>query len=78
MNAIRRRQLEELSSRIEEIQRELWGVKYEEDDCRESMPENLQNSSRYEESEACSDNLEDAMQYIDDALDAISAAIGNN
>lgn len=54
----------ERKQRIEITIGELENVLEEEDEIRDNMPENLQNSSRYEESEAASENLQTAIDAL--------------
>lgn len=46
-----------------------------EDDCVERVPENLQGSNRYEAMENALDNLNRAMEQLDEAKESLSAAI---
>lgn len=46
-----------------------------EDDCVERVPENLQGSDRYEAMENALDNLNRAMEKLDEAKECLSAAI---
>lgn len=71
MNAARRNKLIELLGLISTIKSLLDGIMSEEDDARESMPENLQGSSRYEESEEASDKMSDAFSSLCEAYDYI-------
>ena len=50
---------------------ELENIKDEEDDARENIPENLENSEMYEASENCSDTIEDAISDIEGAINSI-------
>lgn len=47
-----------------------------EEDCMDNYPENLQSTERFEHMEAAVDNLNDALEKIDDAKGHIEAAIG--
>ena len=47
-----------------------------EEDCMENYPENLQSTERFEHMEAAVDNLNDALEKLDDAKGHIEAAIG--
>lgn len=46
-------------------------IRIDEQDCLDNMPENLENSERYEMMEAAVENLEDAVDALDDALRGI-------
>ena len=57
MNNKRRKQISGCISTLEDILAE-------EDDSRSSMPENLENSERYKESENASENLQEALDAL--------------
>ncbi len=46
-----------------------------EQDCIDNYPENLQSTERFEQMEAAVDNLNDALEKIDDAKGHIESAI---
>ena len=46
-----------------------------EEDCVDNYPENLQNTERFENMEAAVDNLNDAMEKLDDVKAHIELAI---
>lgn len=50
-------------------------AKYEEESCLTNLPENLENSDRYESMEKAVDNLEDALGSIIEAKDYLLEAI---
>lgn len=75
MNRTRREKLRTLMARISDIRDELEAVCEEEDEARESMPENMQDGDRYAASEECSEamtsgcsSLDEAIGYIEDAV----------
>jgi len=49
-------------------------VREEEKDCLDNMPENLQNSERYEAMEEAVDALEEAIESINEANESIEQA----
>lgn len=57
LNNKRRKQISGCISTLEDILAE-------EDDSRSSMPENLENSERYKESENASENLQEALDAL--------------
>lgn len=75
MNKQRRNQIQKIIDKLgeleplaEEIKSMIEEVKGEEEDYKDNMPENLQQSERYETAEAAVENLEsayDAMEQID-------------
>ena len=74
MNKIRRKTLNELYDKLAELRDLLEEVKCEEEDYRDNMPENLQNSERYEIAENACDNMDSAVCSIEEALDYIESA----
>lgn len=47
----------------------------QESDCLDNMPENLQDTDRYEKMEKAVENLEAALEHIENAQDCIDEAI---
>ena len=76
MNNIRRKALDKLVSRIQDIRDELESIKYEEEECYENIPEGLKESERAEASQEAASSMECAIDYLDSALDEIESAIG--
>lgn len=75
MNKIRRKALQEIYDKLSDLREELEAIKDEEDESRENMPENLQGSERYEQSETASGNIDEAMEYLSSAFDSIESAM---
>lgn len=75
MNKFRRKALQDIFDKITELQEELEAIKNEEDESRENMPENLQGSERYEQSETASSDMEGAIEYLSSACDSIESAM---
>lgn len=75
MNKIRRKALQEIYDKFSDLREELETIKDEEDESRENMPENLQGSERYEQSETASGNIDEAMEYLSSACDSIESAM---
>jgi len=74
MNKKRRGELERICALVEQARDALEAVQDEEEDSRDSIPESLQYTERYEQSEAASDNLVDAVSSLEDAITSIQAA----
>lgn len=72
MNARRRGQLKKLELQLIVWLGELESIKEEEEESRENMPDNLNGSERYELSEEASQDLEDAYDSIEEAINALS------
>ena len=76
MNNTRRKQLDELISKIEDVKVELESIMSDEDEYRDNMPESLQESERYQNSEDASSSMEGAMEALDEAIEKLEEAKG--
>lgn len=74
MNKQRRKTLTDIYDQIAELRDLLEEVKEEEEEYCDNMPENLQNSERYEVAVEACDNLDSALSSIEEALDYIESA----
>ena len=75
MNKLRRKTLQKIFDQLSDLREEIEAVKEEEDGSRENMPENLQGSEHYEQSETASSNMDDAMEYISSACDSLESVL---
>ena len=62
---------DEMADAIDDVMADVRGIKDEEQQCLNNMPDNLEGSERYDAMEAAVDNLEDAMDSLDDALKGV-------
>ena len=60
--------LDAIKEILEDIESDLGCLYDDEVCCMDNIPENLQESIRYEKAEAACDNLESAVDYIGDAV----------
>lgn len=74
MNNTRRKQLNELISKIEDVKVELESIVADEEEYRDNMPESLQESERYQKSEDASGSMEEAMELLDEAIEKLEEA----
>lgn len=74
MNKQRRKTINEIYEKIADLRNLLEEVKGEEEEYRDNMPENLQNSERYYVAEEACDNLDSAISSLEEALDYIESA----
>lgn len=74
MNKARRKQLEEISSKISEIRDELESIMGDEEEYRDNIPENLQGSERYEIADTACSEMQDALDSLDEAISSIDTA----
>lgn len=72
MNKVRRTQIQKVSDSISNIIAEIETIRDEEDEARESMPENLVGSERYETSEVASDTLQDTIDLLEESVERLS------
>lgn len=72
MNKVRRTQIQRVSDWISNIIAEIETIRDEEDEARESMPENLVGSERYETSEVASDALQDTIDLLEESVERLS------
>lgn len=75
MNKSRRRELKKVIQSLLDVRDDLEIVRDEEDETRDNRPESLQVSIQYEESEACSEAMNSALDSIDEAIGYIEDAI---
>ena len=74
MNALRRKNLNEVISRIEELSEVLEELMGEEEEYRDNMPENLQGGARWEKADQACNCLQDALDNLEEAVSSIDEA----
>lgn len=74
MNAQRRKRIAELRSKLEDVQAEVEGLAEEEREYYDNMPESFQSGEKGDVADRAASNLEEAVQYIQSALDELSEA----
>ncbi len=67
MNKERRKQIAAIVNRISGIVSDLEMVKDDEDEYRDNMPENLQGSTRYDDSDEASNVMQCALDALEEA-----------
>lgn len=75
LNNTRRKKLQEIYDIISDAKEQLEILYDEEETYKDSIPENLQNSERYEKAEYAINNIDYAISSLDDALDNIEETI---
>ncbi|SDW45670.1 hypothetical protein SAMN05216391_10864 [Lachnospiraceae bacterium KHCPX20] len=73
MNNARRKIISTISTKLDGIKSEVQNVMYEEQDAYDSMPENLQGSTRGEESEEAIDTLDEVVNSIEEAIEGLES-----
>ena len=76
MNALRRKRLAEIIESIEEIKADLEEVLEEEENCRDNMPESLQETERYQIMDEACDSIQSAIDALDEAADNLGEIEG--
>lgn len=77
MNKKRREEIDKIISQLDKISDSIKDIIYDEDESRRNMPENLEYSSAYEASENASDEMNNAVDLIDEAKDCLENAKGS-
>lgn len=75
MNRVRRKALADIQEQIETLRDELEGLMEEEEEYRDNIPENLQGSERYETADTACDNMNSAIESLEQAADYIEDAM---
>lgn len=75
MNKNRRSRLKGIEEDLGRCLNLLSSIYDEEQDCIDNIPENLQDSDRYLDMEACAEALSDAVYNLEEAVDLINEAI---
>lgn len=85
MNAVRRkeisrvlRRLTELTEDLSDILGDIENIRDEESEALENIPESLQETERYDQSEAAAENLEEAYDIFSDMRDSLVVQTKNN
>ena len=74
MNKTRRINLLQIAVELEELKASLKELKEEEEEYQANIPENLQNSERYEKAENAICNLDDAISDLEEVIIKVEAA----
>ena len=75
MNNERRKQIRQWIKQAEVLKSNLENILWDEQNYYDNIPENLQSSSRAEDSEASIECLEEAIDIIGEAIDKADEAI---
>lgn len=75
MNNARRKQIRKISDQISELLEVLREIQEEEEEARDSMPESLWGSERYEKADSACDCLAEAADGMEEVLEKLEEAI---
>lgn len=75
MNNTRRKQIQEIIDKLEELKSDVEMLKDEEQEAFDNLPEGIQASERGEAMETAAYNLEEAYDYMDSVIDSLTESI---
>ena len=75
MNKERRKNLQSIIERLEELKSDLEELQIEEEEYRDNIPENMQSGERYEKAEEACNAMQCAVDAFDEAISNIESAI---
>ena len=75
MNKIRRKNLQSIIDQLEELKGSLEDLQAEEEEYRDNIPENMQESERYEKADEACDNLSEAVDNLEEVISSIKAGM---
>ena len=74
MNNKRRKQISEVLGTLDYLRETIEDIHAEEEEAFENMPESLEGSDRYDAMEEAVSNLEDAVDLVDELIEALENA----
>lgn len=77
MNNLRRKRIGKLVDILFNVKEAFESIAEDEEEYIDNIPENLQNSSRYEEAEEALYNLNEVVSSLDEVLATLSCVIEN-
>lgn len=72
MNNLRRKRIAKLVDVLSNVKEAFESIAEDEEEYIDNIPENLQNSSRYEQAEEALDSLNYVVSSLDDAIETLS------
>lgn len=75
MNNVRRKALAKIREKIEDVIAEFEPIKEEDDEAFSNIPDNLQETERYEMAQTANDALNELMDALENALESIETAV---
>ena len=76
MNKMRRKRIDEVISKLQNLQGEIEDITSEEEEYRDNMTENLVNSEKYETAENACGSLDSAYSSVEEAMEMLEEAKG--
>lgn len=75
MNNTRRKSIQKIFDRLEELMQDIEALQEEEQDCYDNLPESLQYGERGQAMQEAADNLEYAAISVQEALECLEEAM---
>ena len=75
MNNTRRKAIQKIYDRLEELMQDIEALQEEEQECYDNLPESLQDGERGQAMQEAADNLEYAANSVQEALDYLEEAM---
>lgn len=75
MNKQRRKDIEVLSSKLEDLKSEIENLQEEETGYLDNMPESFQGGEKGDKAQEAIDNLENAASSLQDVIDYLTSAV---
>lgn len=76
MNKDRRKLIDELATKFEDLKIDLVNIKQDEQDAYDNLPEGFQNGDKGDKMSEAIDNLESAENSLDELIDYLNEAKG--
>lgn len=74
MNKERRKAIEAITAKLDELKGEIETLQQEEQDYFDNMPESFQNDDKGERAQAAADALQEAIDQCDEAINSLNTA----
>ena len=74
MNSSRRRQLNNILSKVDLLKEELQSILNDEEEYKDNMPENLQGSEKFEKTESACEAMQEALDQLEEVINNIETA----
>lgn len=75
MNKVRRKNLQSIADQLEYLKSQIEDICSDEEEYRDNIPDNMQESERYEKANEACDNLSEAVDNLEEVISSIEAAI---
>lgn len=75
MNAKRRKQIQDVWDKLDDLKSELESIMEEEQEAYDNLPESIQSTERGERMQEAADNLQNAIDAFDDVTSYLESAM---